>query len=228
MIDGRYNLKDSIGWLLNSIFNLDHGFFYTTVKLIKKPGEVIGDVLNGVTIKYTHPFRLLFLWATISTILVVVLGTYDAQTSDMYQNFDFSEDQIEFQKKMNEVLKKYLNFVIMLNVPIIAFFSWLFYRKHKLNYTEHLIINSYAFVTTTSLGVILVFAQYFLDNPSSMIWFSMLVNVALVGYVYSSFFKENYFASFFKYLAAFLLSYIGLMIISAIGVIVYFIATGKG
>ena len=56
----------------------------------------------------------------------------------------------------------------------------------------------------------------------------MLVNVALVGYVYSSFFKENYFASFFKYLAAFLLSYIGLMIISAIGVIVYFIATGKG
>ena len=177
---------------------MDRGFFFTTMQLITNPRLVIKDVLGGVTIKYVHPFRLLFIWATISTLLIVIFGTYDAQTSDMYETFGFSEEQIETQQRVNEVLKKYLSFIIMLNVPAIAFFSWLFYSKHKLNYTEHLVINSYAMALTTALGILVVFAQYFLDHPGVFMWISLISNIVIVGYVYSAFFKENYIVFFFQ------------------------------
>ena len=143
-IDKRYNLKDSIVWFFNSIFNLDHGFLYTTKELVVKPGHVIRSVLNGITINYTHPFRLLFIWATINTLAVIFFGTFDEQTAEITNSFEYSEAQQKFQQEVNAYMKKYLNFVIMLNIPFFSIFSGLLYRKRKFNFAEHLIINSYA------------------------------------------------------------------------------------
>lgn len=220
VINKRFNLKDSLSWLLNSIFNLDHGFLYTTKELMVNPGQVIRSVLNGVTINYTHPFRLLFVWATLTTILTLALGIYDEQTAELYQSMDFSEAQRAFQDKINSVMKKYLNFIILANVPFISIFSLLFYRKKQLNFTEHLVMNAFGYSLTTAIGVILIFIQYFFHAAAIMVWFNILLNVIIMGYTYSSTFKENYFKSFFKYLLAFVLSYFLLMILTIVIIIV--------
>lgn len=208
----RFNLKDSFIWLLHSIFNLDHGFLHTTKELIVNPGRVIQNVLNGITVKYTHPFRLLFIWATISTLLVIFLGTYDEQNSEIYESLEFSETQRAFQEKINAIMKKYLNFIIMANIPFVSFFSWLFYKKKRLNFTEHLVINSYGYSMTTALGIIFVFVQYIIHEAALMMWLSMLLNVSLMAYAYCSTFQENYLKSFLKYLLGFILSYVFLII----------------
>jgi hypothetical protein len=223
-IERRFNMKDSLVWLFNSIFNLDRGFFHTSIQLIKQPGEVISKVLNGVTVRYTHPFRLLFIWATISTLLVVVFGVYD-QTTDLVQDPNLTEEQIRVQTQMKELMKKYLSFIIMLIVPMVSFFSWLFYRKLQLNYAEHLVINAYALAMTTFIGIPIIFAQYFFHYTGIFTGISMFLNVALVAYVYSAFFKENYFASFFKFLLGFILGYIGLFVIGILFGMAYFVLT---
>ncbi|MDC1451187.1 hypothetical protein N8371_02055 [Vicingaceae bacterium] len=40
-ISKRFTVKESIGWLLTNIFNLEKGFLHTTWALIKSPGKVI-------------------------------------------------------------------------------------------------------------------------------------------------------------------------------------------
>ena len=42
--------------------------------LIKQPGKVVSEYLSGVTISYAHPFRFIFVWATISTLIAVYTG----------------------------------------------------------------------------------------------------------------------------------------------------------
>ncbi len=223
VITKRYNLKDSFSWLLNAIFNLDHGFIFTTRELIIRPGTVIRDVLNGVTVKYTHPFRLLFIWATISSLVTIILGTYDETTQALQSvdqtAYEHSEAQLAFQAKVQEVMKKYLSFIIMANVPIIALFSWLFYRKKGYNYTEHLILNAFGFSVSAAIGLIVVFIQYYTHAAEVMSVVSILLNVIILAYVYMSTFKEKYIFSFLKFFFALVFSYLTLMIISALAVI---------
>jgi len=219
VINKRFNLKDSVAWLLNSIFNLDHGFMYTTRELLVNPGFVIRNVLNGVTVRYMHPFRILFVWATISTLFVIFLGTFDEQTAEIIDSMEYSESQRAIQEKTNAVMKKYLNFVIMANVPVIALLSLLFYRKKKYNFTEHMVVNSYGFALTTAVGVIITLLQYIFHSAGVMIWLSMLSNVLIMAYVYKSTFEENYFVSLFKYLLSFLLSY--LLVVIFISILIF-------
>lgn len=225
VIDKRFNLKDSFSWLFNSIFNLDHGFLHTTRDLFVKPGTVIRRVLNGATVDYTHPFRLLFIWATISTVLVLVLGTYDEQTNEMYNNMEFSEQQLAIQQKINVWIKKYLNFIILANVPFISLFSRLLYKKKKLNFTEHMVINSYGYVLATTVGIVITIIQYFTHQATLMMVLGMSANILLMAYVYKSTFNENYFYSILKYFFSFLFSYLLIMVSFAIAGLVIAIAS---
>ncbi len=58
-IDKRFTVKESIAWAFHSIFNFDKGFGLTSKDLILKPGKVIIGFLNGITVKYAHPFRFI-------------------------------------------------------------------------------------------------------------------------------------------------------------------------
>ncbi|MFT6167483.1 MAG: hypothetical protein ACJAV5_002045 [Vicingaceae bacterium] len=33
--------------------------------------------MSGITIPYAHPFRFIFVWATISTLIALYTGAYD-------------------------------------------------------------------------------------------------------------------------------------------------------
>jgi hypothetical protein len=77
VISKRFTLKKSVGWLFANIFNLEKGFLSTTWDLIKKPGKVVSNFLNGITVPYAHPFRFIFVWATVSTLIAVYTGAYD-------------------------------------------------------------------------------------------------------------------------------------------------------
>lgn len=226
-IDRRFNLKDSILWFFNSIFNLDHGFLYTSKELLLHPGKVIHDVLNGITVRYTHPFRLLFIWATISTLMVISLGTFDESNETLSQGLQYSEAQLRMQAKINEIMKKYLSFFIMANVPLVSLFGLLLYRKKKLNFTEHMVVNSYGYVLTSAVGVLVTIGQYFSHAPGIFIWISLATNLLVMAYVYQSTFKENYFISLLKYFVAFVLGYLIPMTIFGVILGIYMAVSGK-
>ncbi len=72
------------------------------------------------------------------------------------------------------LMKKYLNVMVILQIPFYAVGFKLFFFRSKLNYTEHLITNCYAFGIGTLIGIIIGGILFLIPH-------SLIVNV-ISGY----------------------------------------------
>lgn len=224
MIDERFTIREGISNVFGIILNFDRGLWPTLYGLIKNPGIVLREYLNGITIKYYHPFRFLFLWLTLSVLLMAVTGIND------YLQGEFSE-QIsghpipDILKDMLTVFNSYSHLLIASSMPLLALASWLFFRKQGYNYAEHLIVVSYAYGITVFLSIAFI-PIYFLDK-ASYAWLSsinLLIGIGFFTYVYLSFFQGNRVLIFFKSLGVYFLYtiiYGAVMVALAISVFIY-------
>lgn len=200
-INKRFTLKDSISWAFHSIFNFDKGFFYTSKELLIRPGLVVKEFLDGITVRYAHPFRFIFIWATISALLSIYTGTYEMQNeafSEIMQQ-EQSEAQAAFNEKVKEITKQYLSFLIMLSVPLFSIGSYFAFKKFKRNYAEHLILNSFGYASVIFIGIPFSYALIYFNHPLIASGTGMLVNVIVLTRIYSSFFEISYIKAFLRY-----------------------------
>lgn len=220
-ITKRFTTKESISWLFSSIFNLEKGFYLTTIELFKTPGKLVREYLDGVTIKYIHPFRYLFLWATISTLIAVYTDAYD-QMSELGNSLNpESKTQAAFNKSYLIFLKQYMSFIILGMIPFFSLASSLIYKKQKLYFAEHLILNSYLNSLTIIVGIPILLLHLFLPTSLYLSLSSMVMSALVAGYMYSKFFKENYLLSVMKYVVIYILTVLFIMIIGIVVVIIH-------
>lgn len=219
-INKRFNLKDSIAWAFHSIFNFDKGFLLTSRDLITIPGKVINGFLNGVTIRYAHPFRFIFIWATISAILGVWAGTFEDTSLAMNEAMGIDQESIQRTKGLQDIMGQYMSFVILFMVPFYALGSYLLFKSKGLNYAEHLIINSFALSSSIMLGVPLTIAYGFYPELGMINGINMGIGVLIVSRVYAQSFKTSWFIAFVKYLLTFLITIIVFAIVMIIVMII--------
>ncbi|MCB0761740.1 MAG: DUF3667 domain-containing protein [Flavobacteriales bacterium] len=212
-LEHRFNLKDSFQWIISKIFDLEHGFFHTTWLLLKSPGTVPLDYLKGATVNYTHPFRFMFIWATLSTLVSHWIGAFEI-VGEQFAPMEGSDP--EAQRAVQEYMFKYLHLVILATVPFMTFWNLLFFRKSRMNFTEHLIINAYGLGASTATGVVFFFMYYL---PFAGMWItgaSMIIMMIVIGRIYSKSYQQNVYLCMLKYLLIYLLSMVSLMIIAVI------------
>lgn len=202
VINHRFTVKESITWFFSSIFNLEKGFFHTTWALIKTPGKVISDYTKGITVPYAHPFRFIFVWATITTLVALYTGIYDEVGKMSAGMNEQSAASSAFMEQYMKFLKQYTSVIYMIFIPFFAMGTSIFYRKHKLYFAEHLILNSYSQGVTIAIGLPLTISIFFV--PVEYMMLISLISVSLGGlvfsYVNSRFFKENIVLSILKYI----------------------------
>lgn len=227
-IDKRFNLKDSVIWVFVSIFNMERGFVPTTLQLITRPGETIRKYLNGITIPYAHPFRFIFIWATISALLTVYFGFMEQAQEMMAQGYgeelNYSEQQMEFTRKSNEFVRNYFSLVTMAMIPFFSLFTYLFFRKKKYNYAEHLILNSYANASSIVIGIPLMALYPIINNIQLVGTISLIVSTLVISRIYALFFKVNAVIATIKYILAFVLTIVTITIGGGVFAIIYMIA----
>jgi VIT1/CCC1 family predicted Fe2+/Mn2+ transporter len=207
-IDNRFTLKDSLAAVANSIFNFDRGFLYTSRMLTLQPGKVVKDILSGITIRYTHPFRFLFIWATINTVILVSTGVFDLTQDSVYQKMDVAEEQREMQLKARTWIKQYISLFNLLLLPFLSLLSYGIYRRKKWHYAEHLILNSYSLALSTILSFIPLLLFFLYPNPNVFTIGGIFLSLLAASYVYSKVFEENFLKAFFRYLVIFSLGYL--------------------
>lgn len=223
-IDQRFTLKESIGWVFSSIFNFEKGFMYTSKILFVNPKELIGGYLNGITVRYFHPFRFLFVWATIAAIVAIFTHAYEEigqLSAEMNSNGEAFKE--EFGKSYGEFLKKYMSIMTLVLIPFLSLFTRLFYRKRKLYFTEHLILNSYSLAGSTIIGILPTLLYFVLSHEQIgfMMYVSSGIGLLVPSYINSRFFNENIFLSILKYTIAYLLTIFLLMISIVIVMIIH-------
>jgi hypothetical protein len=151
----RLSLHDVSHDLMHYFTHADKGIFSLLRQLIKKPGLVAKEYVEGKRRKYFSPLNFFLIVAGVYVFTVNVLNGGN-QTSSVFEKQIAAAHQIKDPEKKQQVLaayeragkslrfiNKYANFVAMFATPFITIFIWLCYKKGKYNYTEHLVANLY-------------------------------------------------------------------------------------
>lgn len=111
--------------------HLDKGFPYTLKKLLKEPGKMQREYLEGVRVKHQKPFSMFLISATILALIlywlnVVLVNYYDA--GDMKEAMFFD---------------KYMVLLLLGMVPIFSLLTFLLFGNSGYNFAEILVFSLY-------------------------------------------------------------------------------------
>ncbi len=196
-MDGRFTIKESVNWILGQILNLEKGFFYTIWQLLLRPGLVINDYLNKATVRYVHPFRFAFIVATISAIITISSGAFETQELSQFMPGK-SEIEVEKLENLVEQIKKYFTLIMLVSIPFYALGTQIIYKRFKKNYTEHLILNCYAYGFSLAVAWPFIFIVLL---PNGLFWhgtISFIITIVAIAWVYAKFFNESVFKAIIK------------------------------
>ncbi len=238
LITERLTVRNIWSNFLAQLTNIETGFWHTTVMLFKAPWQVVEDVISGKTVRYYNPFRYVLIWATISVVLNISSGVFDAQQADIQEGMnellgveDRNSRQQEIQQTFQEEVKNWLNFIVLLLIPFMSLMTkWLF-RKKEYNYAEHLVANTYLLGQTTLIGVPILFI--FVAFPSLLpwqMWTGYLLTILFYTYASRKLFEVSAFGAFWRSTLAVILGNLMLVltmgIIGGIVAIIYFLIQG--
>jgi len=151
----RLTLHDVGHDAMHYFTHADKGIFALLWQLITRPGKVAREYVAGKRKTYFPPLNFfLIVAATYVFMFNVVLptGKEIIIPQDQQARYENIKDPVkksqvaailERRLKSAQFISKYSNFVAMVATPLISFFLWLFYRKGRYNYAEHLVANMY-------------------------------------------------------------------------------------
>lgn len=205
VIQHRITLRTVFQEAFNEITNVDRGLLYTFFMLFKKPGQVVLDFLAGRTVKYASPFKYLFFWTAVSTLIYIGFGFYDQQIAGMDGLVPQSEDQEvnEVAALYNDWMKQNFQLISILYIPLFAIFTRYFFKQSGLNYAEHLVANAY-FSAQASIVFMPIFLFKLSTDLSSTL--SILIMILYYAYAIRSLFNQGWLAACFKTIIIYLLS----------------------
>jgi hypothetical protein len=127
----------SLGSIFHEVFHffthLDHGFPYTLKRLLKTPGKMQKEYIEGSRLKYQKPFSMYFLCGTIAALTIYWVNVL------LIKYFDAGDS------KEADFFHKYWVILQVCMLPVYAFITYLFFRQSKLNYGEIMVFQLYLF-----------------------------------------------------------------------------------
>ena len=219
VITERFTVKSFFATFIAIITNVESGFWRTVVDLFKQPAQVINDYINGKTKPYYHPLRYIIILTTLSALFNIYFGVFDATQTDMQHLFNpnATDEEIARQHKVNEYIKQYLNIIPILMIPFISIVSYRLFKKHQLNYAEHLVANTYMGAQLNFIGFpFLVLYAVFPEYTTFSIPLAALTSSLFYAYVYQGLFKVSYLKGWGFGLLAYTL---GLLLMATLGII---------
>jgi hypothetical protein len=170
----------------HSFFHLNKGFLYTLNALFTCPGHSIREYVQGKRILHFNYFALLF---TIQTAMVIFDQFFPLTLSDVVD-----KDMQEMQAAMESFINANTRLYIFAMVPFYALFSFLFFKKGKQNYAEHLVLNTYALSAQMISNLVFSILTFFNKGVFQILSYGN----SLVVLVYAVWFYYQYFAPFYK------------------------------
>jgi hypothetical protein len=135
--------------LVHSFWHVDHGILFTIEEVLIRPGTAAMDYIRGKRMGRFPILTLILILIGVNFWLFhnVEMHTFDSDVKlAIERNPDDSLKKLEFYKEQLLLFfEHYKKWLILTLLPLGSFSSFLVFRRAKLNYTEHLLLNSYAF-----------------------------------------------------------------------------------
>lgn len=182
----RYSMKHFIEHdFVHGVWHLDKGIIYTVKELLLRPGSGVREYILGKRARYFNVITLIVMLLAISSLL----GHYTPiKLSDLSPDNSKSA-----MRELENFTTRYPKIVLLINVPLQALFSFLWFRKAGYNYTEHLVLNAYKATVELIIGILFTTVCIFYTNVHGlmMIYYVLVQGLVLV---YSVIYYRNFFA----------------------------------
>lgn len=174
--------------LLHGILHIDSGLLFTIKELFTRPGHSIRDYIEGKRIRHFNYLTLLVVLATIGFFLA------ELTTVTLSELFAFEGDSNVYLASLENLSTEYPKTFILLTIPLYAITSFLWFRKAKQNFTEHLVINSYkAAAELIIMALFWLLTLVYTDKTGLYIAYSLM---GVITVIYSTWYYYQYFSAF--------------------------------
>lgn len=192
----RLTIKHAIHDFFHSFTHVDRGILFLMKELFLRPGIVAKEYVEGRRKKYFNPYQYLLITVAVAAFLSVnfsLMGPKaDANViTPGIQNFGL---------QYNVFIYKYFNLIQLISVPLLALFSWLFYKKSGYNYAENLVLNTFLGAERTLMYILLTPFLYFFNHH----WYITIgvyyaAWLIYYGWAFVQFFEQKKFVVISKY-----------------------------
>jgi hypothetical protein len=233
----RLTFHDVLHDAMHYFTHVDKGIFQLIRDLIIKRGIVAREYIDGKRKKYFPPLSFFMLIATVF-VFVSTLGEsnekliLEKEIPEITKIANPIQKQhviriYERKEKVMHFTTKYSNLMAMCSLPISAFIFWLFYRKAKYNYIEHVVAGMYMLGICILIYALLILPISYvlhLKNYYTLAIF-FIVQLLYFSMFYYGFLGKSSKLAFFKALGVSLISFTTWSILSGT-VIRFYITNG--
>ncbi|MBL1220911.1 DUF3667 domain-containing protein [Chryseobacterium sp. L7] len=114
--------------ILGSIWHIEARFFSTIKHIISGPGKMAMNYIAGKRVRYYNLFSLL-----------LILFGFNVLALHFYMDLS-SMDLNKESSKIMDFFSRYSKASLLALIPVMAFNTWMLFRKGNLNFAEHVII----------------------------------------------------------------------------------------
>jgi len=163
--------------MLAALFDSERGFRPTFVGLFSRPGNLISDYVNGITVRYTNPVRYLIVIVAIVQLVISWSGGTESLAAGFAESVSSkSPDKTLEVDAAQRFVEEYLFVLLLLGVPVAALLQWLFFPRSRPNFTEHLVFSCYVYAQQILIiGSGLVLGELIPSIPDEVILVPTLV-----------------------------------------------------
>ncbi len=198
VIHHRNTVKHFFKLLFNS-FDIDRGIVYTTRMLFTDPDIIVNDYLNGKTIRYYNPLKYLLVLTSFYAILMIGFNVFDTNVETTNEMMGEYGKQTQFQQSINSYIKRYLSIIPILILPFYSIVSKWMFRKHKLYYGEHLLINTYLYAQYIVMATFLMLSLLAFDGLLKLLLpLGYIILTIYYTYATKKIFNTSYVVAFLK------------------------------
>jgi hypothetical protein len=192
----RITFKTILEELSDTLFQINRGFLYTIKELFIRPGKAISNYIEGKRKNYFKPIAYVF---TISTIYFILVQFLDSTTFflEAFEGFSRSSvdrnDEFEATKSLIEIFKWLINnysYTTLILLPIYSIASYLAFFGAKLNYLEHVVLNSYLSGQQAIIYILFLIPNFYFKDISLLEDLPIILSTIYAFWIFKQFFYE--------------------------------------
>jgi hypothetical protein len=205
-IDGHYIIHE-----IEHVLHFERGILYTIKELITNPGQNIRNYLDENRSRLVKPIIFIILTSLIYSLTVSIF-----QIEDGYVKFEGDETKYSTQFKITQWIQSHYGYANLIMGVFIALWVKLFFKKHRLNLFEILILLCFVM----GMGMLIFSVFGFIQGLTNLNLMSIggIVGIGYCSWAIANFFGKKQFINYVKAFFAYILGMITFI----------FLATGLG
>lgn len=201
----------------HGLMHYDNGVMYSGIQLFTRPGYAVKEYIKGMRVKHFKPISMAIVLSIVYGLVYHLLGI------NLFA--DVHDDVFQWEY-LNEWVAHHYYYIVLLSIPFFSLGSYMMFKKHGYNFTEHLIINAFYSSQKLIAGILSLPFLYFYHSHEDISHLStvlLVVNFLLMYWTYSQVFAgESKINAFFRTLFSYVLSFIMLCIVVTVLLVVFF------